>query len=174
MLPPAPGATFKQPVRKKCALFGFAGFFDVRVVWVQARSSATGLNSMCPQDPCQHMVSIDLPSVGKHIGRAEGPPAGGLHLHRKRWSNQQATTWLAAQLSGNAAAPAPSRLAWTLSIASWKVISGQKRSSGRTSAASLAWDYRTALHMQFVWALPSTPGRSRQECSKVHKLSLKC
>ena len=32
--------------RKRSAPFGFAGFFDVRVVvvWVQARSSATGLN----------------------------------------------------------------------------------------------------------------------------------
>ena len=41
---PGGSATFKQPVRKKCAPFGFAGFFDGRVVWVQARSSATGLN----------------------------------------------------------------------------------------------------------------------------------
>ena len=41
---PGGSATFKQPVKKKCAPFGFAGFFDVRVVWVQARSSATGLN----------------------------------------------------------------------------------------------------------------------------------
>ena len=42
---PGGSATFKQPVRKKCAPFGFAGFFDVMVVWVQARSSATGLNA---------------------------------------------------------------------------------------------------------------------------------
>ena len=35
---PGGSATFKQP----CAPFGFEGFFDERVVWVQARSSATG------------------------------------------------------------------------------------------------------------------------------------
>ena len=39
-------ATFKQPVKKKCAPFGFAGFFDVRVVWVQAWRSATGVNAL--------------------------------------------------------------------------------------------------------------------------------
>ena len=51
MIPPAPGAPraleavpLKQPVKKQCAPLGLRGSLIWRVVWVQARSNATGLN----------------------------------------------------------------------------------------------------------------------------------
>ena len=51
---------FQATREKKCAPFGFAGFFDVRVVWVQARSSATGLNTtVLAGQPCAMRSTSD-------------------------------------------------------------------------------------------------------------------
>ena len=41
---PRSSALSTNPGKKECALFSLRGFSFVRVVWVQDRSSATGLN----------------------------------------------------------------------------------------------------------------------------------